>query len=182
MKNLKTDQGKPRLSLVPPEMITQAARVMEYGEKKYGSTGTWRDRANTQQYIDALARHTTAFWEDPEGVDAESGLPHLSHVAANVAFLCDLMYGKSSHVPELTLLKRNRLPYETKEVTHWDLRDREGVVASIRFEAGEYAVQMNQKWSSWQGPYDTLEAACDTAYEEYFGRSHTTQQSEVPMK
>lgn len=94
MVNLKDDSGKPRLSLVPPEMIAQAARVMDYGEKKYGSNGTWRDRANTQQYIDALARHTTAFWADPEGVDDESGLPHLSHVAANVAYLCDLMYGK----------------------------------------------------------------------------------------
>lgn len=93
--NPKADTGKPRISLVPPEILNQVAKVMMYGEEKYGAEHSWRDRATKQQYVDAFARHAAAFWADPDGVDDESGLPHIAHVASNVAFLCELMYGAS---------------------------------------------------------------------------------------
>lgn len=54
-QTIKTDAGKPRLTLVPTQIIRDIATVREYG------------------------------------VDAESGLPHLHHIACNVAFLCELM-------------------------------------------------------------------------------------------
>ena len=35
-------------------------------------------------------RHMMAYLDDPRGVDEESGLPHLWHLACNVAFLCEM--------------------------------------------------------------------------------------------
>lgn len=61
----KADEGKPRLFLVPAELDIAVGRVMTFGAKKYGAR-TWR------------------------GVDEESGLPHLWHLATNAAFLCAL--------------------------------------------------------------------------------------------
>lgn len=85
----KADTGKPRISLVPTQIIRDIAAVREYGNKKYGSAENWKN-VEEQRYIDALLRHTLAYMDDPHGIDAESGLPHLSHIACNVAFLCEM--------------------------------------------------------------------------------------------
>lgn len=85
----KYDQGKPRISLVPTQIIRDIAAVREYGTNKYGSAENWKN-VEEQRYIDALLRHTLAYMDDPHGTDAESGLPHLSHIACNVAFLCEM--------------------------------------------------------------------------------------------
>lgn len=85
----KHDQGKPRISLVPTQIIRDIAAVREYGTNKYGSAENWKN-VEEQRYIDALLRHTLAYMDDPHGVDVESGLPHLSHIACNVAFLCEM--------------------------------------------------------------------------------------------
>ncbi len=85
----KADTGKPRISLVPTQIIRDIAAVREYGTNKYGSAKNWKN-VEEQRYIDALLRHTLAYMDDPHGVDAESGLPHLSHIACNVAFLCEM--------------------------------------------------------------------------------------------
>ena len=91
----KADTGKPRISLVPTQIIRDIAAVREYGNKKYGDPNNWR-KGEEQRYIDALLRHTLAFWEDPSGVDEESGLPHLSHIACNVAFLYEMRRDKDA--------------------------------------------------------------------------------------
>ena len=85
----KADAGKPRLSLVPSEIIRCIARVREYGNHKYGSSENWR-MVEIERYRDAAYRHLLDYIDDPAGVDAESGLPHLWHLACNVAFLCEL--------------------------------------------------------------------------------------------
>ena len=89
----KADTGKPRISLVPTQIIRDIAAVREYGNAKYGSPDNWKN-VEEQRYIDALLRHMLAFMDDPHGVDAESGLPHLSHIACNVAFLCEMARNK----------------------------------------------------------------------------------------
>lgn len=38
-------------------------------------------------------RHVVAYLGDPHGVDEESGLPHLWHMACNIAFLIELEKG-----------------------------------------------------------------------------------------
>lgn len=85
----KADAGKPRLSLVPTEIINCIARVREYGVTKYTDPDNWK-RVSTDRYHDALFRHVIAYINDPASVDEESGLPHLWHIATNCAFLCEL--------------------------------------------------------------------------------------------
>lgn len=85
----KADTGKPRPTLVPVSLIRAVTAVREYGTAKYHDPENWRT-VEPQQYRDALYRHWLAYLEDPQGVDAESGLPHLWHVACNVAFLIEM--------------------------------------------------------------------------------------------
>ena len=86
----KADLDKPKVSLVPSEIIRCIARVREYGTNKYGDPENWK-RVEIDRYIDAAYRHLLAFIDDPKGVDEESNLPHLWHLACNIAFLCSLM-------------------------------------------------------------------------------------------
>lgn len=92
-QEIKADNGKPRLSLVPMEIIRNIARVREFGLKKYKEKESWKS-VEVERYRDALLRHTLLYIEDPYGLDDESGLPHLWHLACNVAFLCELEKGK----------------------------------------------------------------------------------------
>ena len=85
----KADSGKPRLSLVPSEIIRNIAVIREYGNKKYGDPENWRT-VEVERYRDAAYRHLLAYIDDPASRDEESGLPHLWHLACNVAFLCEL--------------------------------------------------------------------------------------------
>lgn len=87
----KDDDGKPPISLVPTGIIWEIAKVRLYGLTKYPDTGRegWRS-ISKQRIRDAMLRHCLRYIEDPEGVDAESGLPHLSHLATNVAFLIEM--------------------------------------------------------------------------------------------
>lgn len=41
-----------------------------------------------------LSRHTVAYVRDRKAVDEESGLPHLWHMACNLAFLCEMEESK----------------------------------------------------------------------------------------
>jgi len=89
----KADAGKPRLSLVPSEIIRNIATIREYGNRKYGNADNWRN-VEPQRYRDAAYRHLLAYIDDPGAVDDESGLPHLWHLACNIAFLCEMERGK----------------------------------------------------------------------------------------
>ena len=84
----KADKGKVRPTLVPPSMILAIAKVREYGCEKYKDPDNWR-KVEPQRYRDALYRHFLAYLSG-EKYDKESGLPHLWHMACNVAFLVDL--------------------------------------------------------------------------------------------
>lgn len=88
-QTVKHDKGKLRLTLVPREIIRDIARVRMYGVEKYTDPDNWR-KVEVERYRDALMRHTLDYLDDPDGVDTESGLSHLAHIACNVAFLCEL--------------------------------------------------------------------------------------------
>lgn len=85
----KADAGKFPLTLVPRQIIRDIAEIRRYGTEKYGDPENWR-RVEAQRYRDAAFRHFLAYLDDPDGVDEESGLPHLSHLACNIAFLCEM--------------------------------------------------------------------------------------------
>ena len=64
----KADEGKPRLSLVPSEIIRNIAVIREYGNRKYGDPENWRT-VEPQRYRDAAYRHFLAYLDDPASVD-----------------------------------------------------------------------------------------------------------------
>jgi len=82
---LKYDAGKPRMSLLPMNAITEVAKVMTFGAKKYAPNG-WKSLEDTNRYVDALLRHIAAL-DMGETLDPETGLPHIAHVACNALFL-----------------------------------------------------------------------------------------------
>lgn len=88
-QDAKADAGKVRLCLVPRKIIWFVAKIREYGNKKYGDPENWR-KVDIQRYRDAAYRHWLAYLDDPHGVDEESGMPHLWHLACNIAFLCEM--------------------------------------------------------------------------------------------
>lgn len=90
-QKIKADNGKLKLTLVPTRIIEEIAMVREYGNKKYpdGGIDNWK-KVSPERYRDALFRHFLLYLNDPYGVDEESGLKHLSHMACNIAFLCEL--------------------------------------------------------------------------------------------
>lgn len=85
----KADEGKPRLTLVPRRIIWAIATIREYGNRKYHDPENWR-QVEKERYRDAAYRHFMKYLDDPEGCDEESGLPHLWHLACNIAFLCEM--------------------------------------------------------------------------------------------
>lgn len=90
-QEIKRDAGKIRPTLVPRQIIRAIAVVRMYGLAKYpnGGEDNWK-RVEPERYRDALFRHMLAYLDDPKGVDKESGLPHLWHLACNAAFLIEL--------------------------------------------------------------------------------------------
>lgn len=85
----KADAGKLQLTMVPSGIIREIAKIRMYGNAKYNDPENWRT-VDPERYRDAAYRHWLAYLDDPGGVDEESGLPHLSHMACNIAFLIEL--------------------------------------------------------------------------------------------
>lgn len=96
-REAKADAGKPRPTLVPVSLIRAVTAVREYGTEKYNDPENWRG-VEPQRYRDALYRHWLAYLSG-ETYDAESGLPHLWHLACNAAFLIELEDGNGQINP-----------------------------------------------------------------------------------
>lgn len=86
---MKFDDGKVKLTLVPRKILYAIARIREYGVKKYKDPDNWKS-VEKERYRDAAFRHFLLYLDNPEGVDKESHLPHLWHLACNIAFLCEM--------------------------------------------------------------------------------------------
>lgn len=84
---------KPPMELVPAALIRACARAMGYGANKYAANN-WRRGMRWGEVYGALLRHLTA-WNAGEDIDAEenggSGLNHLDHAAACLAFLTHMV-------------------------------------------------------------------------------------------
>lgn len=85
----KEDAGKLKLTLVPRGIIRAIARIRMYGTEKYGDPENWR-RVDPTRYRDAAYRHFLDYLDNPKGLDEESGLPSLWHLACNIAFLIEM--------------------------------------------------------------------------------------------
>lgn len=69
-------------------LIFAVTDILEYGTSKYHDPDNWRN-VETQRYRDAAYRHWLAYLSG-EKVDEESRLPHLWHLACNIAFLIEM--------------------------------------------------------------------------------------------
>ena len=85
----KADAGKPHPSYVPVSLIEGVMAVREYGNAKYHDPDNWK-QVEPERYHQAMLRHILAAWNDPYKIDPESGLPHIAHVATNIAFLLEM--------------------------------------------------------------------------------------------
>lgn len=84
----KADGGKQRPLLVPTSLLRAVMAVREYGCQKYHDPDNWK-RVDAERYKNAAYRHWLAYL-DGEKNDEESGLPHLWHLACNIAFLIEM--------------------------------------------------------------------------------------------
>lgn len=87
-QDAKADAGKIRPTLVPIGLVKAVAEVREYGCKKYHDPDNWK-KVEPQRYRDAAYRHWLAYLSGEKN-DVESGLPHLWHLATNIAFLIEM--------------------------------------------------------------------------------------------
>jgi dATP/dGTP diphosphohydrolase len=83
---MKFEEGKPRMELVPFEVLEEIGKVLTFGALKY-DPNSWQGVPDAvAKYTGALIRHLAAF-RGGEDVDADSGLHHLSHAACDLAFI-----------------------------------------------------------------------------------------------
>lgn len=82
---IKHDSGKPRLELLPPELLLGVADILTFGAQKY-SDRNWELGMNWSRVFGALMRHMWAWWRG-EDVDSETGKSHLWHAGCCIAFL-----------------------------------------------------------------------------------------------
>ena len=84
----KQDQGKPRLDLVPLEIVEAIGIVMTKTLETY-TEGSWR-RVERFRFKAAMMRHLVRYMANPKSVAKDTKLPHLWHLATNVAFLISM--------------------------------------------------------------------------------------------
>lgn len=86
-EGVKNDTGKPRLDLIPSEAIMALGEVLHFGAAVEGyNERNWEKGMDWGRVYGALQRHLWKWWAGIE-TDDKSGLSHLSHAIANLAFL-----------------------------------------------------------------------------------------------
>lgn len=98
-EGMKHDCGKPRMDLLPFEALEEVAKVLTFGAEKYADNGWQKVDHAESRYTAALLRHVVAA-QRGERLDAESGLLHAAHVAANALFILwfEIQKGKENGI------------------------------------------------------------------------------------
>ena len=88
----KDDKAKPMAGVLLDfsRALQAVVDVGTYGAKKYTRTGWATVPEGSQRYTDAMMRHLLAMDVDPDGLDKETGLPHLAHIAWNALAVLEL--------------------------------------------------------------------------------------------
>lgn len=84
-KAKRYNAGKPKMSMVPLDVIREVAKVFTYGELKY-DRDNWKNGFEWSSILDSALRHVTA-WQSGEDIDLESGLNHISMAITNLIML-----------------------------------------------------------------------------------------------
>lgn len=119
MSALRFNKGKFLMSLVPTSLIRYTAAGLTYGAIKY-EKDNWRKGFAYRDLLDSLKRHLSDF-EDGKDFDEESGLPSLSLVATNLAFLIE-HWDKSLGQDDRVIVGQGRvLEFKMPKLTSKDL-------------------------------------------------------------
>jgi len=84
----KQTKGKPRLSLVPFDIVYAIEKVRQFGIKEYKDPDNWKT-VPIEKFYDALFRHIGKILMG-ETIDHKSGLPHTFHASCNLSFIIHL--------------------------------------------------------------------------------------------
>lgn len=91
------NEGKLLFECIPPEFEAALAAVLTSGAKKYDKYN-WHKGFPFDELYGSLRRHLNAFMDPAQNdLDDESGLPHLSHAAANIMFMIYFTHHKERY-------------------------------------------------------------------------------------
>lgn len=82
---IKHDQNKIRMDLVPWDVVTEIAKILTFGAKKYEDRN-WEKGFNWSRVYGALQRHL-CLWFQGQDRDPETGRSHLAHAGCCLFFL-----------------------------------------------------------------------------------------------
>lgn len=85
MKDMKFDQEKTRMELLPLAALEEVAKILTFGAAKYKENSWQKLKNGKTRYKGALLRHLTAM--EKQKIDPESGLLHAAHLATNALFI-----------------------------------------------------------------------------------------------
>lgn len=86
MSGVKHDDGKLPWELVPWDAVKEVVKVLLFGKKKYDDRN-WESGMNYSRLYAACIRHLTAWFQEGEDIDPESGISHLAHAGCCVLFM-----------------------------------------------------------------------------------------------
>lgn len=84
----KFDSDKVDLSLLPYTPLERIARILMFGEQKYGRDN-WRECKEIRRYYNAAMRHLMD-WNNGVRVDPETGKSPLHHAGCCILFMIEL--------------------------------------------------------------------------------------------
>lgn len=85
---IKFDQDKPRMDLIDPTAMTELAKVLAFGARKYAAHN-WRKGLAKSRLLGAALRHLFAYLGG-EDKDPETGLSHVAHAMCCCMFILGL--------------------------------------------------------------------------------------------
>ncbi len=87
---IKNDTAKSNLAILfdCPLALSEVARVMEYGAKKYDRKN-WSKCDQFERYESASLRHQMSY-HNSDHIDDESNLHHLAHAVCSQLFLLEM--------------------------------------------------------------------------------------------
>lgn len=83
----KFDGDKPRMELISSVALTELAKVLTFGAKKY-APNNWRNGIAYSRIVGACFRHLNAY-NAGEMNDPETGLSHMAHLLCEAMFLLE---------------------------------------------------------------------------------------------
>jgi hypothetical protein len=85
----KDDAGKPDMTLITYSMLEPAAKILKFGEKKYGRLNYRNPSPGFEQRLVAATLRHLLQHTDGQELDSESNEPHLAHALTALMLIFD---------------------------------------------------------------------------------------------